>query len=149
MYIGARSAENVAATVTKLCADGLDVDGSVVDVRSRTGIRTFVQAAVDRYGPIDILVNNAGRSGGGVTADISDELWFDVIDTNLNSVFLMTREVLTAGGMVERAGADNQHRVDRRQAGRGARRPVLGVQARRGRVHQGAGQRTREDGRSP
>ncbi len=43
--------------------------------------------------------NNAGRSGGGVTAEIADELWFDVIDTNLNSVFLMTREVLTTGGM--------------------------------------------------
>jgi ketoreductase len=44
-------------------------------------------------------VNNAGRSGGGVTADIDDELWLDVIETNLHSVFRMTREVLTAGGM--------------------------------------------------
>ncbi len=58
-----------------------------------------MRAAVDRYGPVDVLVNNAGRSGGGVTAEIPDELWFDVINTNLNSVFLMTREVLTTGGM--------------------------------------------------
>ncbi len=43
-----------------------------------------------------------GRSGGGVTADITNELWFDVIDTNLNSVFLMTREVLNAGGMCDK-----------------------------------------------
>ncbi len=54
---------------------------------------------MERFGTIDVLVNNAGRSGGGVTADITDELWLDVINTNLNSVFLMTREVLNAGGM--------------------------------------------------
>jgi ketoreductase len=58
---------------------------------------------VDRFGPIDVLVNNAGRSGGGITAEITDELWFDVINTNLNSVFLMTREVLTAGGLRDKA----------------------------------------------
>jgi len=47
-------------------------------------------------------VNNAGRSGGGVTAEIADELWYDVIDTNLNSVFLVTRQVLKSGGQLER-----------------------------------------------
>jgi ketoreductase len=58
-----------------------------------------VQAAVQRFGPIDVLVNNAGRSGGGVTAEITDELWLDVLNTNLTSVFRMSREVLTSGGM--------------------------------------------------
>jgi ketoreductase len=99
VYIGARTAENVASTIQKLRADGLDVDGAVLDVRSADAIRDFVQGAVDRFGTIDVLVNNAGRSGGGVTADIADDLWDDVIDTNLNSVFWMTREVLNAGGM--------------------------------------------------
>ncbi|GLZ15456.1 putative ketoacyl reductase [Actinomadura sp. NBRC 104425] len=99
VYLCARSADSVRDTVKQLRGEGLEVDGTACDVRDAAQIRAFVQAAVDRYGTIDVLVNNAGRSGGGVTADIADELWFDVINTNLNSVFLMTREVLNAGGM--------------------------------------------------
>ncbi|GHB82189.1 putative ketoacyl reductase [Streptomyces cirratus] len=102
VFIGARSADNVAATVKLLQDEGLDVAGAVVDVRSTDEVRTWIQAAVDRFGPIDVVVNNAGRSGGGVTADIDDELWHDVIDTNLNSVFRVTREALTTGGLREK-----------------------------------------------
>ena len=102
VFICARTAERVAETVKEMQNEGLDVDGIDGDVRSTDDIARVVQAAVRRYGPIDVLVNNAGRSGGGVTADIADDLWFDVINTNLNSVFLMTREVLNAGGMRSR-----------------------------------------------
>ncbi|MCP3821455.1 3-oxoacyl-ACP reductase [Streptomyces sp. A3M-1-3] len=99
VFLCARTEDGVTRTVKELVDEGLDVDGAPCDVRSAEDIHRFVQQAVDRFGPIDVLVNNAGRSGGGVTADIADELWFDVINTNLNSVFLMTREVLNTGGM--------------------------------------------------
>lgn len=99
VFIGARNADNIAATVKELQAEGLDVDGGVLDVRDTASVDAFVQAAVDRFGTIDVVVNNAGRSGGGPTADIADELWQDVIETNLNSVFRVTRAVLTIGGM--------------------------------------------------
>jgi ketoreductase len=102
VFICARSSDGLAATVKQLTNDGLDVDGTTCDVRSPDDVRGFVLAAIDRFGPVDVLVNNAGRSGGGVTADIADELWFDVIDTNLHSVFRMTREALNAGGMRDR-----------------------------------------------
>ncbi|WP_179534083.1 SDR family NAD(P)-dependent oxidoreductase [Actinopolyspora biskrensis] len=103
VFIGARDADNVASTVKQFRADGFDVHGTSCDVRDGEGVRAFVAAAVDQFGPIDILVNNAGRGGGGQTADIADELWFDVINTNLNSVFLMTREVLSNGGLREKS----------------------------------------------
>jgi ketoreductase len=102
VYLCARNADNVALTVKTLNERGYDVDGTTCDVRSPEQVRALVTAAVARYGDIDILVNNAGRSGGGVTSDITDELWFDVINTNLNSVFLMTRDVLATGGMREK-----------------------------------------------
>jgi len=99
VFIGARTAEDVTATVKQLRAEGLDVDGAVVDVRSTEAVRAFVGKARSRFGTIDVLVNNAGRSGGGVTADLAESLWLDVMETNLNSVFRVTHEVLNTGGM--------------------------------------------------
>ncbi len=99
LYICARNEDGVQATVQTLQEEGIEADGRVCDVRDRDHIQKFVGGAVERFGPVDVLVNNAGRSGGGVTALIEDDLWFDVMNTNLNSVFLMTREVLTTGGM--------------------------------------------------
>ncbi|AHI01183.1 3-oxoacyl-ACP reductase [Kutzneria viridogrisea] len=103
VFFCARDGERVASTVKELREAGLDVDGASCDVRSPEEVKSFVAAAVNRFGPIDILVNNAGRGGGGETAKIPDELWYDVINTNLHSVFLMTREVLAEGGMQDKA----------------------------------------------
>ncbi|MDI3422628.1 SDR family NAD(P)-dependent oxidoreductase [Streptomyces luteolus] len=102
VYLCARHHESVAATVKELRDQGMDVDGRSCDVRVPEQIRELVDAAVERFGPIDILVNNAGRPGGGSTAEIEDELWFDVINTNLNSVFLVTKQVLTRGGLKDK-----------------------------------------------
>ncbi|MFF8957356.1 SDR family NAD(P)-dependent oxidoreductase [Streptomyces sp. NPDC014894] len=99
VYICSRSSEQVVETVKALQHRGLDVDGRSCDVTDPDQIDALVAAAVERYGPIDVLVNNAGRSGGGITAEVADELWLDVINTNLNSVFRMTKAVLGAGGM--------------------------------------------------
>ncbi|HEU5472969.1 MAG TPA: 3-oxoacyl-ACP reductase FabG [Actinophytocola sp.] len=99
VFLGARTAEDVAATVKRMRAERLDVDGAAVDVRSTEAVTAFVGAAVDRFDGIDVLVNNAGRSGGGVTADLAEDLWLDVVETNLNSVFRVTHAVLNTGGM--------------------------------------------------
>lgn len=99
VFLCGRREANVIAVVKELGDAGYEVDGIGADVRSAESVRELVSAAVTRFESIDILVNNAGRSGGGNTAQISDELWLDVIETNLNSVFRVTREVLTAGGL--------------------------------------------------
>ncbi|MEV0130296.1 3-oxoacyl-ACP reductase FabG [Dactylosporangium sp. NPDC050688] len=101
VFICARDADAVKSTVEDLRAEGLTVEGMRCDVRYTDEVTALVVAARAAFGPIGVLVNNAGRSGGGVTADISDELWLDVVDTNLHSVFRTTRAVLTVGGMTE------------------------------------------------
>ncbi|MEV7503827.1 SDR family NAD(P)-dependent oxidoreductase [Streptomyces sp. NPDC093018] len=101
VFLCARDGDKVEQTVEELRGEGLDAAGTRADVRSADSVATLVRAVVDTFGPVSILVNNAGRSGGGPTAALTDELWYDVIDTNLNSVFLVTRAVLTIGGLAD------------------------------------------------
>jgi ketoreductase len=105
VFLCGRNADSVADTVKDLQNEGLDVAGSTCDVRKADEVHALVADAVSQSGPIDVLVNNVGRSGGGVTAELADDVWYDVIDTNLNSVFLVTREVLARGGMQEKQSA--------------------------------------------
>jgi ketoreductase len=100
VYICARDKQRLEQTLETLRAAGHEVDGGTCDVTKTEQIRDLVRAAVDRLGPIHVLVNNAGRSGGGTTVELADDLWNDVIAANLTSVFLVTKEVLTAGGML-------------------------------------------------
>jgi ketoreductase len=53
-----------------------------------------VAAIVAEWGAINILVNNAGISGLSVIGDPSDSKWYDIIDTNLNGMYLVTKTVL-------------------------------------------------------
>jgi ketoreductase len=102
VFVCSRHADQVEAVVDKLRGAGAAAEGVRADVTSAAEVAALVQAAVDAFGAVDVLVNNAGRSGGGITAQLSDELWDAVIETNLTSVFRVTREVLTRGGMLER-----------------------------------------------
>lgn len=102
LYICSRDQEHLNAALKTLSEEGVDADGQTCDVSRSEDVRGFVASAVRRHGTVDVLVNNAGRSGGGATAELDEELWLDVMATNLNSVFLMTKEVLTTGGMLEK-----------------------------------------------
>lgn len=100
VFLCARDADRVDNVVDKLRGRGLEVSGARADIREAADVKALVAAAVDRYGPLQVLVNNAGRGGGGATAELPDELWDDVIATNLTAVFRVTREVLSGGGML-------------------------------------------------
>lgn len=55
---------------------------------------------VDEHGPIDVLVNNAGITRDGVFRKMSQDDWRAVMDTNLNSLFNVTKQVID--GMADR-----------------------------------------------
>ncbi len=63
------------------------------DVSRATDVEAMVKKTADVYGRLDILFNNAGMSARTLafTADLSEEDWDTVVDTNLKSVFLASR----------------------------------------------------------
>ncbi|OYO15476.1 ketoacyl reductase [Enemella evansiae] len=95
----ARDADAVDQTAQTLQSLGVQAIGIRCDVRDTHSVDAAVDQACDVLGPVSILVNNAGRGGGGVTREVSDALWADVIETNLSGTFRVTRSVLAAGGM--------------------------------------------------
>ena len=78
------------------------VMGAAVDVRDRPAVDAFISDVAKRFGGLDVLVNNAGVGAFKDVADMDDETWARVIDTNLTGVFYCTRaaipEMRRAGG---------------------------------------------------
>ena len=76
-----------------------------VDVRRKADVRRAVADAAAKLGVIHILVNNAGISGLSMMSEADDSRWHDIIDTNLNGLYFITKEVLPripdhAGGRI-------------------------------------------------
>lgn len=62
------------------------------DVRKESDIKKLMDETVKQFGRIDIVINNAGKSEFKNLFDLSLDEWDDVINTNLRSVFLCSRE---------------------------------------------------------
>ena len=88
-------------------------DAAAAKFKAETGIPTYkwdvsnykecaegLKKVAEEVGPIDILVNNAGITRDSAFHKMTPEQWFEVINTNLNSLFNMTRPVIE--GMRER-----------------------------------------------
>lgn len=62
------------------------------DVRKEVDIKNLMKETLKKFGRIDILINNAGKSNFKPLFDLSITEWDEVINTNLRSVFLCSRE---------------------------------------------------------
>ncbi|MFC6719887.1 mycofactocin-coupled SDR family oxidoreductase [Natrialbaceae archaeon GCM10025810] len=63
------------------------------DVSVEAEIETAVEEAVDEFGKIDILANNAGIVSAAEATKLTEQMWDDVIDTNLKGVWLCSKHV--------------------------------------------------------
>jgi 3-oxoacyl-[acyl-carrier protein] reductase len=73
-------------------------EGKVLDVTDREAVDMVIGSATQQ-GPVTILVNNAGITRDGLLLRMKDDDWDRLLDTNLGSVFRMTRGCLR--GMVK------------------------------------------------
>jgi 3-oxoacyl-[acyl-carrier protein] reductase len=89
-----------------LSANGATVRSQAVDVTNARDVASFIEATEKELGPITILVNNAGIGGPGFgpVHEKSEDDWQRVLDTNLKSVFLVSKTV--APSMIARGRGD-------------------------------------------
>ncbi|ERT12482.1 SDR family NAD(P)-dependent oxidoreductase, partial [Photorhabdus temperata] len=68
--------------------------GFVLNVADPESIEQLMSAIRTEFGGIDVLVNNAGITCDNLVMRIKDDEWQDVIDTNLSSVFRMSKAAM-------------------------------------------------------
>lgn len=95
-----RNKEKAIEWQAKLKDEGFDIDIFEGDVCNFESMKNMIAEIESTLGPVDVLVNNAGITKDGRFAKMTPEDWQAVIDTNLNSVFNTTRNVIN--GMIER-----------------------------------------------
>ena len=89
-----RSEEKAKAWQAQMKADGYDFTLVKGDVTSPEEAEAMVKELEEKVGPVDILVNNAGITRDGTFHKMKADQWNDVINTNLNSVYNVTRPVI-------------------------------------------------------
>ncbi|PZX31917.1 3-oxoacyl-(acyl-carrier-protein) reductase [Cupriavidus phytorum] len=93
--IGTATSEAGAAGITDyLGAEGLKGQGAVLNVNDAAACDALIDEIVKSHGGIGVLVNNAGITQDQLAMRMKDEDWLAVIQTNLTSVFRLSRAVL-------------------------------------------------------
>lgn len=96
----ARDSGKLVAAAADLERHGVTVLAVPADVSRADDIAALVQKTEQSLGPVEILINNAGIGVFGPVQEASEADWDAVLDTNLKSVFLLSRAV--APGMISR-----------------------------------------------
>ncbi len=86
-----------------LSAAGAQGRGLVMDVRDTAQVESVIDMVEKELGSVYVLVNNAGITPDNLAMRMKDEEWDMVIETNLKSVFRLSRAVMR-GMMKARAG---------------------------------------------
>lgn len=73
---------------------GIKGDGMVLNVNNAAQIESVLKAVHDKFGDIAILVNNAGITRDNLLVRMKDEEWDDILETDLKSIFRLSRGVL-------------------------------------------------------
>ena len=100
--IGTSRSKDGADLITETLKD-FKGKGIVMDVTNQESINTSVSQIKDDYGVIYGLVNNAGITNDNLLMRMSDEQWNTVIETNLTSLYRVTKSVIK-DMMKERTG---------------------------------------------
>jgi 3-oxoacyl-[acyl-carrier protein] reductase len=99
--IGTATSDNGAAAISEYL--GENGKGLALNVTDPASIEQTLKSITDEFGAIDILVNNAGITRDNLLMRMKDDEWTDIMDTNLTSIFRLSKAVLR-GMMKKRNG---------------------------------------------
>ncbi|MFL9960409.1 3-oxoacyl-ACP reductase FabG [Paraburkholderia sediminicola] len=93
--IGTATSESGATAITEAFnAAGVNGRGAVLNVNDAAAADALIDGTVKEFGALHVLVNNAGITQDQLAMRMKDDEWDAVIDTNLRSVFRLSRAVL-------------------------------------------------------
>ncbi len=97
VVIGTATTENGASSINQYL-EKADIKGMgiALNVNDAEQINHAMQAIREKFGEVEILINNAGITRDNLLVRMKDEEWDDILETDLKSVFRLSRAVLRA-----------------------------------------------------
>lgn len=92
------SKEKAESLKDELESEGYNIDIYKADVSKWEECKKFCEYVINKYNKVDVLINNAGIAQIKEFTKLTEDDWNIMINTNLNSVFYMTKEVV--GNMI-------------------------------------------------
>ena len=102
--IGTATSDEGANNISKTFSNNSILGkGMKLDVTNNNQITGLLKVVTDEFGSVDILVNNAGITRDNILVRMKEDEWDDIIQTNLSSVYKMSKAVLR-GMLKKRSG---------------------------------------------
>jgi 3-oxoacyl-[acyl-carrier protein] reductase len=99
--IGTATSEEGADNISRTFSENNVLGkGMKLNVTDDDQITSVLKSITDEFGSVDILVNNAGITRDNILVRMKEEEWDDIINTNLTSVYRMSKAVLR--GMIKK-----------------------------------------------
>ena len=99
--IGTATSDEGALNITNIFAENNILGkGMRLNVNDNEQISHLIKSITADYGTIDILINNAGITRDNILVRMKEDEWDDIINTNLTSVYRMSKSVLR--GMIKK-----------------------------------------------
>jgi len=93
--IGTATSEKGAQAISDYLAEaGISGSGMALNVTDSDSVDATLKAITDQYGAVSILVNNAGITRDNLLMRMKDDEWLDIINTNLTSIYRLSKAVL-------------------------------------------------------
>ena len=98
--VGTATSQDGSENISKMFVDNkIAGKGMMLDVTDNNLISNLVKTISEDFGSVDILVNNAGITRDNILLRMKEDEWEDIINTNLSSIYKMSKSVLR--GMIK------------------------------------------------